>query len=79
MADLRKFWRNQRAVVSAEYDQKAMLAREMIVTQFAEEDSEKLREIINHFANDERAAISLMGVLAQVGLCAMAMDDFSVE
>lgn len=75
MADLSKYWRNQRASLSAEYDQKAMLAREMIVEHFAPEDSEKMRGIIDHFARDQRAMMSLMGVLAQVGLCAIAMDD----
>ena len=76
MADLSKFWRNQKAIASAEYDQKAMMAREMIVENFPDEgDEEKLRGVINHFANDQRAAMSIMGVLAQVGLMAMAMED----
>ena len=76
MADLSKFWRNQQAAWSAEYDQKTMMAREIIAENFAEEgDDLKLREIINHFSRDERVAICLMGILAQVGLCALAMDD----
>lgn len=74
MADLSRFWRNHRAALSAEYDQKSMLAREIIVEHFSE-DGDALRGIINHFARDERAAMSLMGVLAQVGLCALAMED----
>lgn len=79
MADLSKFWRNQHAIWSAEFDQKSMLAREMIATQFSEHESEKLREIINYFSNDDRAAISIMGVLAQVGLAAIAMSDTKME
>lgn len=76
MADLSNFWRNQRAIAAAEYDQKSMMAREMIAENFPDEgDCEKLRGIINFFANDERAAMSIMGVLGQVGLCSLAMDD----
>ena len=80
MADLSKFWRNQRAVALAEYDQKSMLARQMIVENVPEEgDDERLRAIIDHFSNDHRAAISIMGVLAQVGLMAMAIEDCTPE
>lgn len=75
MADLSKFWRKQRAIATCEFDQKSMLAREMIHDYFQPEDDEKLRGIINHFSSDHRVTISLMGVLAQVGLCALAMDD----
>lgn len=76
MADLTKFWERQRSIASAEFDQKSMLAREMICELFEPEDDEKIRGIINHFASSDRAAISLMGVLACVGLSAMAMSDF---
>jgi hypothetical protein len=77
MADLKKFFRNQRAICSAEFDQKSMLARELIVNQFEPEDQDSLRNIINHFATSDKAAISLIGILAQVGLAAMAMDEYS--
>jgi len=80
MADLTRFFRNQKARLSVEYDQKSMMARDMIAQYFGEsEDSEKLREVINHFANSERAAISIMGVLSQVGLAAIAMDDCTID
>jgi len=78
MADLTKFWRTQKAIASAEYDQKKMLASEMLVNYFSD-DSEKISGIIDHFSTDERAAISLIGILAQVGLYAMAMDSYSPE
>ena len=79
MADLSKFWRNQKAIASAEFDQKKMLAEQIICEHYNNDDGEKVREIINFFSLDERLAISLIGILAQVGLCAMSMDDFSVE
>lgn len=75
MADLRKFWQRERCIWTSVYDQKAMLAREMIATEFRPDDADKLEEIINYFAQSEKAAISLMGVLAQVGIAAMAIDD----
>lgn len=78
MADLSGFWDRQRAISLAEYDQKAMLAREMIVTHFPDDlEGEQLRGIINHFSGDPRAAISMIGILAQVGLMAMAVEDFT--
>jgi hypothetical protein len=76
--NLERFWRKAAAQATAEYDQKAMLARELIAENWGggtEEDAESIRAIINHFANDDRAAISLMGVLAQVGLAAIARED----
>lgn len=80
MADLSKFWERQRAIAAAEYDQKAMLAREMIFDYFpGPDDGEKLRGIINHFSADERVTMSIMGILAQVGLCAIAMEDCGEE
>ena len=75
MADLTPFWDRQRAIATSEYDQKAMLAREMIHDCFSPEDDDKIRGILNHFAEDHRAMISLMGVLAYVGLLAIAMED----
>jgi hypothetical protein len=78
MADLSKFWDRQRAIAQAEYDQKSTLAREMIVTHFPEDtEGEQLRGIISHFSGDPRAAISIMGILAQVGLMAMAVEEFT--
>jgi hypothetical protein len=82
LADLSEFWRNRRAVFLAEFDQKKMLASEMILELTGNEiepdrDGEKLVGIINHFATSDKIAISIMGVLAQVGLAAMAADDFA--
>lgn len=82
MADLSKYWQRMYAIYSAEYDQKAMLARETIAANFCggtEEDVESLRGIIDHFATSDRMAISLIGILAQVGLCAIAMEDCKGE
>lgn len=79
MSDLSRFFQKQKTICTAEYDQKAMLAREMIYENFDEHDGEKLLAIINHFSESEKVTIALMGVLAQVGLAAMAMEDFTTD
>ena len=79
MADLSGFWRKQHAIAVAEFDQKSSMAQQLIAENFEPEESEKLRDVINFFAGDERAMMSLMGILAQVGLCAMAMQEFGSD
>jgi len=62
-----------------EFDQKVMLAMELInelAEQTGDDASETLREIIDHFATSDKLAISLIGVLAQVGFVSIVLEGY---